>query len=135
MDPVEALYGALAAAGIGAIIIYLIILVLLIVSYWMIFEKAGKPGWASIIPIYNAVVLLQVAKKPVWWIILLLIPFVNLIVYIVLLNAISKVFGKGGGFTVGLFFLPFIFFPILGLGSAKYQESTQQGGAASTSAE
>lgn len=90
---------------------------------------------ASIIPIYNAVVLLQVAKKPVWWIILLLIPFVNLIVYIVLLHAISKVFGKGGGFTVGLFLLPFIFFPILGFGSAKYQGSTEEAGAPSTSTE
>jgi hypothetical protein len=104
--------------------------ILMIVSFWMIFEKAGQPGWASIIPIYNIIVLLQVAGKPIWWIILLLIPFVNIIFLIMIYHGISVNFGKDTGFTVGLVLLPVIFFPILAFGSATYRpvaqpESTQ----------
>lgn len=96
----------------------LIILVLYIASMWVIFTKAGKPGWAAIIPIYNIIVLLEIVGKPLWWIILVIIlPF---IFGIWMLNLLSKSFGKGVGFTIGLIFLGFIFFPILAFGDAKY---------------
>ena len=85
------------------------------------FVKAGKPGWAAIIPIYNAIVLLQIAGKPLWWIILLLIPIVNIVIGIIVCLAVARNFGESGAFGVGLAFLGVIFFPILGFGSAQYQ--------------
>lgn len=92
----------------------------MIAAIWKVFTKAGKPGWAAIIPIYNLVVLLQIVGKPIWWIILMLIPIVNIIIQIIVTHQLSKSFGKDVGFTLGLIFLGFIFFPILGFGDAKY---------------
>jgi hypothetical protein len=88
--------------------------------FWGMFKKAGHPGWASIVPIYNLIVLIQVAKKEIWWIVLFLIPIVNIIAFILIDIAVAENFGKSGGFAVGLIFLPFIFFPILSWGSAQY---------------
>ena len=102
------------------ILIYIAIILLLIISQWKLFTKANKPGWASLIPIYNGLVLLQIVGKPWWWLLLFLIPFVNLIFAIWMTNLLSKSFGKDEGFTIGLILLPIIFLPILGLGSAKY---------------
>lgn len=108
-------------AGFGvATIIYLGIIVLMIASMWKVFEKAGQPGWAAIIPIYNAYILILVAGKPGWWLVLLLVPFVNFVIDILILIGVAEKFGKGGGYAVGLIFLPFIFFPILAFGDAKY---------------
>ncbi|MGH7751788.1 MAG: DUF5684 domain-containing protein [Gemmatimonadales bacterium] len=101
-------------------LVMLAIAVFFIAVMWKIFTKAGKPGWASIIPIYNLVVWLDIVGKPVWWIILLLIPIVNIFVYIIMYHGLSKAFGKGVGFTLGLIFLGIIFFPILAFGSAQY---------------
>lgn len=106
----------------SAVIIYLAVVVLMIVSIWKIFEKAGQPGWASIIPIYNILVMLRVAGKPWWWILLFLIPVVNFVFVIMMYHGISTKFGNGGGFTVGILFLPFIFLPILAFGDSKYIE-------------
>ncbi len=102
-------------------VIFWIVTILIIVALWKIFEKAGKPGWASIIPIYNVIVLLEIVGKPWWWILLMLIPIVNLIFAIWTTNLLSKSFGKNEGFTIGLILLPFIFYPILGFSDAKYQ--------------
>ncbi len=101
--------------------VFWVVMILVIVALWKVFEKAGKPGWAAIIPIYNIIVLLEIVGKPLWWIILFLIPLVNIIFGIWATNLLSKSFGKNEGFTVGLIFLPFIFYPILGFGSAKYE--------------
>jgi uncharacterized membrane protein YhaH (DUF805 family) len=92
-----------------------------IASMWRVFEKAGKPGWACIIPIYNVVVLCQIAGKPGWWVLLFLIPLVNLVVSIIVKHNISKNFGHDVGFTLGLIFLGFIFYPILAWGDSEYQ--------------
>jgi len=119
MDETQVGAGGGAVAGI-ILIIQLALIVLMIASMWKIFTKAGKPGWACIVPIYNLVVMLQIAGKPLWWILLLLIPIVNIVVVIILLIEIAKVFGKGVGFGIGMIFLPFIFYPILGFGDAKY---------------
>ena len=103
------------------ILIFLAIAVFMIITMWKIFEKAGKPGWAAIIPIYNVIVLLEIVGKPVWWVILFLVPFVNYVFIIWTYNMLSKSFGKDEGFTVGLVLLNIIFFPILAFGDAKYQ--------------
>jgi len=97
--------------------------ILLAVGTWYMFEKAGKPGWAMLVPIYNIIVWCEIAKKPGWWVLLLLIPIVNIIILIMILNGISKNFGKDAGFTVGLVFLRQIFFAILGYGDAVYLAS------------
>lgn len=103
---------------------YLAIIVLIIASLWKIFTKAGQPGWASIVPIYNIIVLCKIVGKPTWWILLMLIPIVNLVIAIILANELSKSFGKSVGFTIGLIFLPFIFYPMLAFGDATYTAPT-----------
>ena len=75
--------------------IELVIIVAIIAGFWKVFVKAGKPGWAAIVPIYNVIVLLQIAGKPLWWIILFLIPLVNIIMAIFVGIAIARKFGKG----------------------------------------
>jgi uncharacterized membrane protein YoaK (UPF0700 family) len=91
-----------------------------IVVQWKLFTKAGKPGWASIIPIYNIIVLLEIVGKPWWWLLLMLVPVVNVVLLIMVMIALAKVFGKDGGFAVGLIFLSIIFMAILAFGDAKY---------------
>ena len=107
--------------GVGTYIFAIVVAVIMIAAMWKVFTKAGKPGWASIIPIYNIIVLLSIAGKPTWWFILLLIPIVNLVIAILMYVALAEKFGKGGGFAMGLVFLGFIFFPILGFGGAQYR--------------
>src|SRR5438552_10285591 len=102
-------------------IIGLLIALLVIVATWKVFTKAGQPGWASIIPIYNLYIWCKIVGRPWWWILLMLIPFVNFIILIILVIDLAKSFGKGVGFGIGLLLLPIIFFPILGFGSAQYQ--------------
>jgi hypothetical protein len=94
--------------------------VFLIAAQWQIYTKAGQPGWACIIPIYNIYVLLKIVGKPTWWLILLFIPIANIIIAIWMVNMLSKSFGKDEGFTIGLLLLGIIFYPILGFGSARY---------------
>ncbi|HEX8036831.1 MAG TPA: DUF5684 domain-containing protein [Ktedonobacterales bacterium] len=103
-----------------ASVVSLVIVVLLIAAYWRIFSKAGQPGWAAIIPIYSTFVLLRVVGRPWWWFIVLLIPVVNIIFGIILVNDLSKSFGHGVGYTLGLIFLSLIFIPILGFGGSQY---------------
>jgi len=103
------------------VLIYLAVVLLMVIAMWKVFVKAGQPGWAILIPIYNTIVLIQIAGKPVWWFLLMFIPFVNFVIAIIVLLEIAKRFGKGGGFVAGLIFLPFIFWPILGFGSAEYE--------------
>ena len=91
-----------------------------IVGAWLMFEKAGEPGWAVIIPIYNLLIAIKIAGKPWWYLLLLMIPVVNIVIIIITIDGLSKNFGKSTGFTVGLFFLRWIFIPILGFGKAVY---------------
>src|SRR2546429_4078894 len=93
--------------------------ILIIAAWWKIFSKAGQPGWAAIIPIYNLIVLCKIVGRPAWWVLLLLICFP--IFFIILSIDLAKSFGKGVGFAIGLILLSVIFFPILGFGSATYQ--------------
>ena len=102
------------------LIISLVIVIFMIAAVWNVFTKAGQPGWAVLIPIYNAYILLKIAGKPGWWLLLMFIPLVNIVVGILALAGLSANFGKGGAFVIGLLLLPFIFYAILGFGSAEY---------------
>lgn len=107
--------------GTAFIIIWLAVVVFLIAAMWKVYEKAGQPGWAAIIPIYNVYIMTKIGGKPGWWVVLMLIPVVNLVFMIWLYNMISKSFGKDEGFTAGLLLLGIVFWPILGFSSASYQ--------------
>ena len=113
-------YGDHEGVSTGQGLVWVAITILVWVSFWKIFVKAGKPGWAGIIPIYNLVVFLQIVNRPIWWIDLMFIPVVNIVNWIVLTNDLAKAFGKGVGWTLGLIFIPFVFFPILGFGSDPF---------------
>ena len=113
-----------------SMIVGLLIALLLIVAMWKVFTKAGQPGWASIIPIYNLYIWCKIVGRPGWWILLMLIPFVNIIVGIILCIDMAKSFGKGAGFGIGLALLGVIFIPILGFGSAQYQGPSASAGVA-----
>ena len=89
-------------------------------SLWKIFEKAGQPGWASIVPFYNLYIMLQICNKPIWWIILFLIPIVGLVFYVLLNVAFAEKFGKSVGFAIGMCFLPFVFLPMLAFGDDRF---------------
>ena len=114
MDALEGLVGTVA------LLFLLTIVVLMLVAQWKIYEKAGKPGWAALIPIYNMVVLLEIVGKPIWWIILFFVPLVNIVIAIIVVHELSKSFGKDVGFTIGLILVGVIFYPILGFGKDQY---------------
>src|SRR5262245_25096025 len=102
-------------------IFWLTVMISIIAGCWKVFTKAGQRGWASIIPIFNVYIWCKIVGRPGWWVILLLIPFVNFIIGMILCIDLAKSFGKGVGFAIGLILLGIIFFPILGFGSAQYQ--------------
>ncbi|MCZ2443067.1 MAG: DUF5684 domain-containing protein [Flavobacteriales bacterium] len=114
--------GNLIAAGAFMLIIYVAIIVIMLVSMWKIFTKAGKPGWACIVPIYNIIVLLEIVNKPVWWILLYLIPIANIIVGIIVIVNLAKAFGKDVGYAIGLILLPIVFIPMLAFSDAQYNQ-------------
>jgi len=102
-------------------LIYLAVVIASIAGMWKVFVKAGKPGWAVIIPIYNFIVLLEIVGKPIWWIVLMLIPIVNFVVIIIISMDLAVCFGKSKGWGFGLLFiLPFVGYPMLGFGDATY---------------
>lgn len=103
-----------------AIFLYFAFIVFMIASIWTIFSKAGKPGWASIVPIYNIIVFLEIVGKPWWWFLLMLIPIVNIVLMVIVIHQLSLSFGKGAGFTIGIVLLGFIFLPILAFGDSAY---------------
>lgn len=114
------LLAGLLAMGMVFFLIMLAIGVFMIVCGWIVFSKAGQPGWASIIPFYNVYVMCKIAGKPGWWLLLLFIPCVGIVFGIMVVLGIAKNFGKGAGFGIGLLLLPIIFYPILAFGSAQY---------------
>ncbi len=107
--------------GTSGILFLIFIVVFYLYVYWRIFEKAGKPGWAAIIPIYNILIMLSIVGKPWWWFLLFFIPGVNIIFLVWMVNLLSLSFGKGVGFTLGLLFLKPIFYPILAFSNAEYK--------------
>ncbi len=111
-----------AGTNAGVILFYLLILAVAVAGIWKVFVKAGKPGWAAIVPIYNSWVLAEIAGKPGWWGLLMLIPFVNIVVSLLLAMEIAKRFGKSQVFgIVALWLFSTVGYLILGFGDAKYQ--------------
>lgn len=123
----EELVGSVVGFGTGVLVFCLAIAVFFIAVYWRIFEKAGQPGWAALIPIYNTIVMLKVAKLSPWLIfvfLLGLIPVVGAIIVcifsLIIAIKLGTAFGRSGGFIVGLILLPIIFMPILAFGDSRW---------------
>ncbi len=114
---IGAMFG-LVFGGVG-----LVFGLIMVASGWKIFSKAGEPGWMAIIPFLNVFVLLKIIRKPVWWMVLFFIPFVNAIAGILVAIELAKVFGQGIGYAIGMILLPFIFYPMLAFGSSTYSPS------------
>ena len=114
-----------SGGGVGGSLISLVAIIVALVTLagqWKTFKKAGKPGWAAIIPIYNFYVMLKIGNNKWWWILIILfIPLVNLYGLYKMMAGVSRAFGHGIGFALGLWFLSFIFWPILGFGDEHYQ--------------
>jgi hypothetical protein len=118
---VNAQYSDTSSGGSAVLtLVYIAIYVVEVIGMWRAFEKAGQPGWAAIIPFYNFYILCKIAGRPGWWWILLIVPIVNIVIWIIVSIDAAKAFGKTGGFGIGLALLPFIFWPILGFGEARY---------------
>ena len=107
-------------ASPGMSFLGLAVSVLAIIAMWKIFEKAGEPGWAAIIPFYNLYVLFKITWGNGWKFLLLLIPIANIVFYIITMVKLAKAFGKSGGFAVGLVFLSVIFYCILAFDQSQY---------------
>ena len=114
-------YTAPSTVSPVSMIIWLLVVVLMIAAMWKIFTKAGQPGWASLIPIYNMYIWCKIVGRPGWWVVLLLIPFVNCVIAIILCIDLAKSFGKGVGFGIGIILLGIVFLPILAFSDATYQ--------------
>jgi ABC-type sulfate transport system permease subunit len=106
--------------GVVGWILYIVLIVFYLFCLWRIFVKAGKPGWAAIVPIYNIIVELEIVGKPWFWLLLMLVPVVNVVLGVIVIFRLAKVFGHGTGFGFGLLFLSFIFLPILAFDSSSY---------------
>lgn len=120
-DSYDAATTAAVAGGTAIyVIICLAVSIFAIVCMWKIFAKAGKPGWAAIVPFYNLYILFEITWGNGILFLLTLIPFVNAIIMLITYVKLAKAFGKSGGFAVGLIFLPIIFLPMLAFGSAQY---------------
>lgn len=102
-------------------IISLVLCVFVLVCMWIVFRKAGKPGWAAIVPFYNLYVLFDITWGSGMRFLLLLIPIYNIILGIQTQVRLARAFGKSGGFAAGLVFLPYIFIPLLAFGKETYQ--------------
>ena len=114
-----------SSAGVGAILLYIVVVyALIVIPYWVIFKKAGQPGWPALIPIYSFYIMLKVVGRPGWWWILFFVPVVGFVILIIVTNDLSKSFGHGVGFTLGLLFLSLIFYYILAFGSSTYRGPT-----------
>ena len=101
-------------------IIWFVTVAFFIAAQWKLFAKAGEPGWAALVPIYNMVVMMKIAGKPEWWVILLFVPIANIVAIIIMYIGLARNFGRGDGFAVGLIFFPYIFLLILGFDSSRY---------------
>jgi len=114
------LMGLLAGLGMGIMLFILAIAVFTIICHWKIYAKAGEPGWACLVPIYNIIVWLKIINKPWWWLLLLIIPIVNIVILNIMIHRLALSFGKGAGFTLGLLFVNVIFYAILAFDKSTY---------------
>ena len=117
----SSLSAGLAAFGIGFYLITLALSIFMLVCMWKLFVKAGKPGWAALIPVYNIYMEFEIVYGNGVKFLFLLIPFVNVVFSIKVMFDLAKVFGKGTGFGFLLWFFSIIGLPILAFGDAEYQ--------------
>ena len=110
METTSTITGILGVLLLVFWVIMIAISVVSLISMWKVYKKAGKPGWASIVPYYNFYVMTQIAGVEWWYLLLLLVPFANIYAMYKIYDGIAKNFGKSTGFTFGLIFLPFVFF-------------------------
>ena len=111
-----------AVFGGMMMLVWLAVMVVVVIGGWKMFEKAGQPGWAILIPFYNLYIMLKIAGRPGWWLLLYFLPLVNLVIMIVVAIDIAKAFGQSAvfGFFL-LFLLSGIGYLILGFGDYRYQ--------------
>jgi hypothetical protein len=102
-------------------IFYVVFIILVIAGLWKTFVKAGHPGWGAIIPIYNTYLMIKIAGRPGWWLILYFIPFVNIIILLIVSLDIAKNFGHGAGYGILLWLFAPIMYLVLGFGSDTYR--------------
>jgi hypothetical protein len=107
---------------------FLLIALIPIAGVWKVFVKAGEPGWAAIVPLYNMMTMAKIGGKDPSFGLMTLIPFYGIYVSIVILADVCKAFGKDTGFVIGMLLLPYVFWPILGFGSATYRPVPGSGG-------
>lgn len=108
---------ASALSALFALIILGLILaatIVSIISMWRLFTKAGKPGWAALIPIYNKVVMMQIAGRPEWWVVLtMFVPFFGSWVAVIALIDFVRSYQRSGLWVLGIVFAPIIALPLL----------------------
>ncbi len=112
----------------GVVVLFTLLYVVPIVAgTWKIFQKAGEPGWAAIVPFYNIRVQLRIVGRSRWWMLAYAPSFlwaplivVGICVGVMIGLDLAKSFGRSTAFGVGVGLLPFIFLPILGFGSDQY---------------
>jgi hypothetical protein len=107
-----AIFGGIGGCCCG--LIWLALVVAIIAGFWKVFVKAGEPGWAAIVPIYNAIILLKIAGKPIWWIVLMFVPLLNIVILFLVDDAVAKRFGKSTGFAIVMLIFPYVGYPMLG---------------------
>ncbi len=116
-----------AIVGLLMLVVELAVFAVIIAGMWKLFVKAGQPGWAAIVPIYNTYVMTQIVGRPILWFILTFVPCVNFVAMILIMIDLAKSFGKSTGYAIGMVFLPFIFIPMLGFGDAQYSGPSFKG--------
>lgn len=117
-------FGVIAGSVIGGLflwILYIAVIFFYLFCMWKLFVKAGKPGWAAIVPFYNIYIELEILGQPWWFLLLMFVPVANIVISIMIIFGLAKVFGKSVGFGFGILFLSIIFIPILAFGDAKYE--------------
>ncbi|GCF15176.1 hypothetical protein Harman_31110 [Haloarcula mannanilytica] len=126
MVPLEVLAVPLQSSDAGSVVLVLFQLLLAVIQIagmWMVFEKADYAGWKAIIPIYDLYIMLKIGENPWWWLVLLLVPILNIYAWYKIHAGVARAFGRGIGFGLGLAFLGILFFPLLGFGDFQYRRS------------
>ena len=123
-DVLGVIFGVLMLLVYAVFMLAMVVIALLpLIAHWKLYGKAGKagkPGWAAIVPVYNKIVHLEITGRPIWWVAMLFIPIANIVFSFIMHLDMAKAFGKDAGWGIGLIFLPWVFYPMLGFGSATY---------------
>jgi hypothetical protein len=111
--------------GLAVLLFQLLLIVLQLAGMWAVFAKADRPGWAALVPIYNLYMMLRIGENAWWWLLVLIVPIVNIYALYKIHAGVARAFGRGIGFGLGLAFLGVVFFPILGFGDYRYRGASR----------